>query len=336
VTVRRDVPAVFSLAEMRDLAEIVFDQGLLPVSLDTPQKAVIIMVAGRELGLGAMQSLRELYVVHGQVGMTAKLMGALYRSYGHSYTVQTRTAKVCTILFKPKGGVTQELTVTREECDAAGWTTTGTAGNRKEKPAWRTMPAVMLSYRCLSVGIRLYAAEVLQGFRTTDELGDEVTEDDPEEVINSTARDVTGSEPGAGDQEGEGQEGEPTNGGRPYPAAAVKARITELVDGYDGPKTSGKALQAAQRNLTILLRGTLPKGTAAQISKMRHGIMEYLCGVTSASELSAAMIWALEQWLLGSNGEGGEGAKAEVQFILNELSEAQPEVAGIPTGQMGF
>jgi len=89
VTVRRDVPAVFSLAEMRDLAEIVFDQGLLPVSLDTPQKAVIIMVAGRELGLGAMQSLRELYVVHGQVGMTAKLMGALYRSYGHSYTVQT-------------------------------------------------------------------------------------------------------------------------------------------------------------------------------------------------------------------------------------------------------
>jgi len=63
-------------------AKTVFDSGLLPRSVKSWQQALVLMLTGKELGLGPMTSIRSIYVVDGKPCMSAELMVALVRKSG--------------------------------------------------------------------------------------------------------------------------------------------------------------------------------------------------------------------------------------------------------------
>ena len=66
-----------SLDDMIRFAKVVIASGLAPKSFDTPEKVVIALVTGMELGISAMQSLQGLAVTNGRIGVMGDLALAL-------------------------------------------------------------------------------------------------------------------------------------------------------------------------------------------------------------------------------------------------------------------
>lgn len=173
-------------------ADAAVKSGLLPASVDTPQKALAIILKGSELGLKRMQSFRHLFVVNGQIGMDTALLAALYQRRGHTFEVVEKTAERCTIRFIRRNGSTFTYTLTMDDAKQANWPMTWDRESKtwKEKPTWRSMPAIMLYNRTLSNGIRTVDPGCVFGTLTEDELFDFDPADEDEQAIEGMAQEV--------------------------------------------------------------------------------------------------------------------------------------------------
>ncbi len=179
--------------EVSSLATYIFQSGLCPDTIKTPQQAAIVILAGTELGIGPMMSFRELYPVHGQVGMSTKLMCSLVRRAGHDYEINERTPERCktTLIVN---GKRHEMTLTMEQARAARWHQSYDKETKqwKDKPMWVSCPDLMLMYRCLSRNIRANDPDAIMLMSAKDELEDNRPDD---MTINGTARIVEDPEP---------------------------------------------------------------------------------------------------------------------------------------------
>lgn len=69
-------------SQMKDIAMMAVKSGLLPKAVDTPEKAVIIALKGRELGLPPMVSFSHINVIQGKPTMSAEIMLAyIYKDH---------------------------------------------------------------------------------------------------------------------------------------------------------------------------------------------------------------------------------------------------------------
>lgn len=160
--------------QLMSAAEFIVKSGLAPTGIDTPQKAMLVLWTGHELGLTPMRSLRELYVVRGQVGMTTKLMCSLLRRAGGDYEINESTDKQATVTIRRHDGATYRTTITIEQAQAAKWHLryNGDKKEWQEKETWKSQPDLMLTYRALCKGIRIFDPGCIMGLATTDELDD--------------------------------------------------------------------------------------------------------------------------------------------------------------------
>jgi len=171
---------MLTLAQIQEQATLFVKSGLAPNGM-TPDQAAIIALKGRELGLGMMESLEEIYVVNNRPSLSAKIMIALYTNAGHTYVIKERNAERVTILFECKDGKQYEHTLTMAECVEAHWNQSWDKGTNswKDKPTWKGMPVVMLTYRAFSTGIRIIAPEVLHHAIMREEAEDMAERDIP-------------------------------------------------------------------------------------------------------------------------------------------------------------
>lgn len=168
-------------------AERYVKSGLLPAEVNTPQKALVIMTAGRELGVPATYALRNIHVVKGKPVCSSELMLALVRrAYGPSAMRVAKTSNTaCTVQYREQGwdGVS-EYTFTIEDARQAG-----VAGGN----SWKNYPAAMLRARCISAVVRFAFPECIAGLYTPEEMGAEVvvTDEGHVNVVESTSAPVT-------------------------------------------------------------------------------------------------------------------------------------------------
>jgi hypothetical protein len=123
------------------------------------------MLTGRELGIGQMQALRDIFIQNGRPAMMATLMAQLARRAGHKVTVRSHTNTECTIQIHRRGSQRPEqpLTWTIEDAKTAGLL---------GKDNWRHYPKAMLWNRAVSAAVRRDCSEVLGGvLYTPEELG---------------------------------------------------------------------------------------------------------------------------------------------------------------------
>lgn len=157
-----------TLKTMMDAALRYVQSGLLPAEVNTPQKALVIMTAGRELGVPATYALRNIHVVKGKPVCSAELLLALVRrTYGPSaIRVAKTTNSACTVQYREQGwdGVS-EYTFSMDDARQAGVT-----GNN----TWKAYPAAMLRARCISAVVRFAFPEAIAGLYTPEEMGAEV------------------------------------------------------------------------------------------------------------------------------------------------------------------
>lgn len=155
-----------SIPEALELASNLVRSGLVPAK--TPQEGFALLLAGMEIGLGPMESMRGLYVVRGRVQMSADLLVALVLKSGLCLKWRTleSTPTACTIETHRKGddGPTR-LTWTMEDAERAGLST-------QKDSAWKAYPRQMLRHRCAADLAREVYPDVVHGCYVPGELPD--------------------------------------------------------------------------------------------------------------------------------------------------------------------
>lgn len=157
----REAAAV--MADAHKLATAVASTQMIPKHFQgKPDECAAAMLYGASLGLDPMQSVRQIYVVHGQAALYARAMVALVMGAGHEVWTVESTPESVTVAGRRKGTEHVETsTWTYARAKRAGYT-----NNSK----YDTDPEAMLYSKGASEVCRKIAPDVLSGVYAVEEL----------------------------------------------------------------------------------------------------------------------------------------------------------------------
>jgi hypothetical protein len=148
------------------VAETLVQSAFVPAQFrGKPMDATAAILAGSEVGLSPMASLRAFDVISGQAAPRALTLRAIAQSLGHDIEVTESTATRCKVRARRRGGAWQEVTWTMDRARDLGL-----AG----KDPWRRQPQAMLVARATSEAARLVAADAILGIGySAEEVADD-------------------------------------------------------------------------------------------------------------------------------------------------------------------
>lgn len=172
-----------------DFCDYALTSGILPDAINTPQKAMLIMLKGRELGMGDMEALTTINVIKGKVELSGTAMCAMLTRAGIAIETVRSDDEICELIFhRVVGGIqlSNPVSFSRQDAQRAGlW-----GGN-----VWKAYPQLMLYWRAISSGARRHGADVIGGAYLTGEISDAPT--DPPIVRDIGEAKQIGEEPAA-------------------------------------------------------------------------------------------------------------------------------------------
>ena len=144
------VPEVFRLAE-----SLATSKGFVPAQyIGQPNAIAACILTGAELGMGPMESLREIHVVQGRPTLSAGAMLARAIRAGVRVEWVCSTSTEATLRLS-RDGSSYEQSWTLEMAKRAGLT--GKTG------PWQTYPDAMLRSRCISAAVRAFCPDAIGG-----------------------------------------------------------------------------------------------------------------------------------------------------------------------------
>jgi len=148
---------------MREAAGALVKSGFMPKAIDTPEKAIAVAMAGRELGIPMMQAIRSIHIIDGKPTISADLMAALVhkRMPGARLRVTQSTNEVCSVEAGRAGEDVTVFSFTIKDATTAGLTT---------KDVWKKYPRAMLRARCISEAVRAVFPDAFVGVYTPEEF----------------------------------------------------------------------------------------------------------------------------------------------------------------------
>jgi len=212
-------------------AKTLVNSGFLPKSVNTPEKAIAIMMTGEELGIPKMLALRSIHIINGTPMLSADLMAGLVqreidRHGDGELRVMPPTADECTVHYR-RWGRTQALsyTYTMKDAQRAGL---------HLRDSWKAHPAAMLKARAVSAVCRMEFPDIISGLYAPEEFVDGVPHfgtPSPGEAKWSTPPHLEDAESAIDDDTGEIET-----------VASVKSDIEALAKQHRIGKTEMKAL----------------------------------------------------------------------------------------------
>ena len=171
-----------TLDEMMEYVTVLVESGMLPFK--TPGKAITAYQFGKELGLGIVTAMSNIYVISGRPSLSIHAMGALLKKGN----VQKRTVEdyvLHTVKYKDAEGKDAEATTRRttieffykwegeviKEQVSLTWADAVKAG-WADKDNWKKMPRIMLWSRCFAIGARRVSPDTLLGMFEASEMAD--------------------------------------------------------------------------------------------------------------------------------------------------------------------
>lgn len=224
---------------MREQAKALVSSRFLPKAVDTPEKAIAVMMTGRELGIGPMQALRCVHIIDGKPTLAAELIAALVlrRVPGSVLEVAESTNERCVIVAARPNRPERQFTFTLEDAKAAGLLI---------KDNWKKYPRAMLRSRAITEAARAVFPDATMGVYDPDELG-AVTNEQGEIVVEPTParppRITTHAEP---DEDPDGR-GDPQLQARFMEAIENIERMVDEVTTWEECELTRKELGARNR-----------------------------------------------------------------------------------------
>lgn len=152
---------------MRQQAEALVKSGLLPSTINTPEKAIAVMQKGKELGIGYMEALGSINVIQGKPTCSAQLMLALARRTGELEDIKIDTNdKEATVTVTRKGQ--SPFTSKWGEKEATGL-------GLMVRDQYKKQPATMFKWRAISDNLRVTFGDALSGLYSSEEMDIETT-----------------------------------------------------------------------------------------------------------------------------------------------------------------
>jgi hypothetical protein len=151
---------------MRSQAADLIASGYLPRAIDKPEKAVAIIMLGRELGMGPWQSFNSIDVIQGRptlkpIGMAA-LVNRFVEQRGGYLRVVESTGERCVVEYlRPPAPQPRRVSFTMAEAQTA---------RLLEKDTWKQYPQDMLRSRAISRACREGFSDVILGLYTDEEI----------------------------------------------------------------------------------------------------------------------------------------------------------------------
>lgn len=157
------------LAMIRQKAQLLVESSFLPDTIDTWQKAAVIMMRGRELNVPDWTALQHISIVHGNPGVDGQLALALVLRSGlcEEYVILRSDTTTCTIRMKRKGQQAFDCTCTMIEASTMK-TVEGKGDNKKTVPlnesyGWKQQPKTHLFYFTAKQITKRLFSDVLNG-----------------------------------------------------------------------------------------------------------------------------------------------------------------------------
>ena len=154
-----DISRPYSLGEYRWMAAAIAGAVTVPKALHDARDVLAVMLAGRELGIGPMESTRMIDVINGSTALRAKLKLKLARRAGHDIHPVEWTATSARVVCA--SCASHEVLWGPEDTKAAGLA---------DKDVWKKFGRHMCFWRAVSLLIDSHCPEVVAGFATTEEL----------------------------------------------------------------------------------------------------------------------------------------------------------------------
>lgn len=169
------VPAVVRQPRARDFQPLTINDattfaaavakadGMIPRAyLGNPGKILACVLAGQELGVGPMASLRAFHIVEGKPVASYDFWIARLRAAGYRVEWPQLTTEAVTLRLTSPAGEVHVETWDKARAQAAGlW---------GGKDPWRKYPQTMLQARCVATAGRAFAGEVMFGCYEQDEM----------------------------------------------------------------------------------------------------------------------------------------------------------------------
>ena len=151
--------------ELLDACKVLVASKILPKEIDTPEKAAVVILTGRELGLRMMASTRSVYVVNGKPSLSAQMMLSLAYATKELEDIDIQEtgkgeAASCTVTVKRKGKTPYVYTFTVDMAKKMG----------KYANEWIKQPENMAKQRALSGNLRVTFPDAILGMYTTEEI----------------------------------------------------------------------------------------------------------------------------------------------------------------------
>lgn len=159
-------------AEVKKVAAEICKSGLVPSTMNTPEKLTVVMMSARELGIPMMMATRTLFVVDQKVAMMANVMLAKIYQSGLAESVKIAdqaSGKGCDVTMQRKGMNPHTASFTIEDAQRAGLL---------YKDNWKKYPAAMCESRAISKCARIVFPDVIGGLYTPEEIFDKVPSQD--------------------------------------------------------------------------------------------------------------------------------------------------------------
>ena len=164
------------MADAKALADAMCASDMVPaIYRGKPGNGAAAILYGTEIGLNAIQSLQQIFIIHGKPGIEARVMVALVRNHGHKVQVVEEEDDRVVVRGLRKGDSADEAYFsewTIERARKAGYAPdeNGRGGN----PKYDTNRREMLKAKAFADTCRTIAPDVLLGIAyTADELRDD-------------------------------------------------------------------------------------------------------------------------------------------------------------------
>lgn len=189
LALQRDVLHFGTLAEVMKFAEMIqHAKGAIPARfVGKPGEILATVMAGHELGIGPMASLRAFHVVEGSPVAHYSFWIARLKAAGYTVEWPHKSAERVTLKLTDQNGISAEETWDKTRAIKANlW---------NSKDNWKKYPEVMLAARCVTSLGRSFAAEVMFSAYELDE--EKELREDMQKKLQITTEAEAGAKPAA-------------------------------------------------------------------------------------------------------------------------------------------
>jgi hypothetical protein len=154
-----------NFTELLSASKVLVSSKILPKEIDTPEKAAVVILTGRELGLRMMASMRSVYIVNGKPSLSAQMMLSLAYTTKELENIEIKeTGKgegaSCTVNVKRKGKNPYSYTFSVAMAKTMG----------KYANEWLKQPENMCKQRAISGNLRVTFPDAILGMYTPEEI----------------------------------------------------------------------------------------------------------------------------------------------------------------------